>query len=924
MADLEASLSLDIGEAQRDSDELAQSLGESLEAALAAAVESFQSSFQTATGELGGLLAEQLSDVPVGVDAANVPSDIDAAVATADGIVFVTSDAGAIPPEIDAAISSADATVPVDADTDPAADSLSSLVAEIESTDTTIGVDADTAAADAALGELSDQAVEAAGGLEGTAGAAQGLSVATDLASGSASSLVGMLGQGSSGAAKFGGAALAAGALVAGFTGQAINAEGATGRLDATLGEFADQINQITVGNLNVELGQLAVQTGSSGSGMRNAASDAFLLGQSFDKGGQESATFSAQVLALSGRAVALNPALGQTGDVANGLVRALSSGRDKGLQPFNLGLSGTEITARAASLALAEGRDTVTAADKAFAGAALAVEKLGGHLQEDIGRGADNPILKARQLQREFSSLTTEIGRPLIAPAFELLEAGIPIAATAGQVLGEVAQTALPALTGAVQLAAPALQLLAGTIGVVNDVIQAVPGGTAAAGAALGFLVGGPIGAVIGGFGGLASEIGLFSDGAEDATIDVAELTKKLQGLNAAQAAQAFLSATLGVKSFAAAFRDGVDTSRDALLFFDEVRSTFRQLAYDSPATAQAVIAGLQAQGANVERFTEILQRQIAKRREDDAASAESRQENELLTGSVEELTDALLAQYDASFAASRAVDSQRDAQAKLTEAYLASLNPENDAAASADNLARAQRDTEEATLKAAVSLGQKAEADNVGLGAAGAHSAGINAQIGYLQGLAGGLAPESPLRQFIEQYIGRLTAIPENRHTAVTADVSQAIDAVDNLIGRYSHLGSLALSGLRGDIDPQRKSQGGYVDGPRGAGDIVPALLSPGEFVLSRQMLTGAAAVPGEITAAIGAGIRIPAPTINVQSPVARGGDTVVNLNLGDMHFHGARPTRAEATTIGRAVGDAAADALTRRGIFVAARTG
>jgi len=948
VAGLEEGVGLDISDALRDADRLAQEAGEALEAALGGAVESFRAQFTTASGQIGDLLADALADVPVTADASAVPGEIETALEATDGTVVVEGDATQLPGEVDEALAGVTPSVPVTADTGPAEAEVAGFVTSAEATSVEVPVTADTTDAEESLDGLAGSGGAAEESLSGTSAAAAAVSTSSSLASGSVDALAGsaanLVGKGGSV-----GTVLAAGVVtLGGFTAGAISAEGASQRLDSTMGALASRVETIKVGSLNIELADLAVKTGSSGSGMRNAAADAFQLGTSFGHGREESADFSAEILALSARAVALNPNLGQTGDVAETMIRALASGRDRALLPFSLGISGIEINQRAATLALADGREEITAADKAMAGASLASERLGGRLASDIEAGSRNSLLEVRSLGREFASTATEIGRPLVSPTLETLRAARPVVQSVLEPLGQLAGTVLPAVASGLGLISPALG--PGIAGFVTfkAVAEGVPAvldfvktglesikAAAVGGAGINAFLG-PLGIVAGVAVTAAVGLGLFNETVEEGSDELDTFQGALEDANGeltetgVKAARSFFEARgqLGELGQAGLTLDQVLSSttttterqRDALRgliheteieigqavgkreilttenglrdlsetrlrnvrqrqaeYIDEIArgnphlaQQLRQLSEEnnlSPALAKT-IAGLADKYAAAAR----TQRDRTKAGADDVAVTQSqRGAVETLTTSVEFLTgsyedqirildaasDALLAQYDAGFAASRAVDAQEDAQERLNGAWYAAAIAGGENAEANEEVARASRDVEESTLRAAVQLGAKAEKDAAGQGAAAAHAAGINAQVGYLQNLANGLAPDSPLRQFIEQYIGRLYAIPENRKTNVVVDFSVFDDYTYAPEGFYS--------------------KGGWVGGQIGAGDIVPARLSPGEFVVSRDMLAGRDTIPAEVASMLGA---VKQPALHAVTP-ATGGLPPVDLD-------------------------------------------
>jgi hypothetical protein len=100
---------------------------------------------------------------------------------------------------------------------------------------------------------------------------------------------------------------------------------------------------------------------------------------------------------------------------------------------------------------------------------------------------------------------------------------------------------------------------------------------------------------------------------------------------------------------------------------------------------------------------------------------------------------------------------------------------------------------------------------------------------QVNALNYVAGTLSPGSPLRVWLEEYISRLqNGIPKTVTTRLT--IQQA------------------LEGFLSDAPPGY-SQGGWVGGS-GNADTVPAMLTPGEFVVSKAMLAGRAAMPASVS--------------------------------------------------------------------------
>lgn len=384
-----------------------------------------------------------LQNVQVDVDASGVTTEIDSSVSAAESVVVIEADTSAVDPEINAAVAAADTTV-------------------------VITPEIDTAAAQAAVGDLS-------GSLGGVAGAADGATT----------SLAGVASAGGSFVSSLTSVAPQAAVAVAGVTAlagatdlffeAAVGAEAASQRFTNTFGVLAADVQRVDVGNLDTDLGVLSRGLGSSTSEAKQAAAGIGELGTSFGATQKEAALTAEQITALAARAVALNPQLGSVGQATEKLGTALLTGRAKALAPFQLGLTKTAIDAKAAEIALADGGREVTAFDKQAAGAALAVAKLGGSLQQDIAKGAKNPVLQLRSLTAEFNKVITEIGKPLVVPVLDILRGFQPVAQGAAKALGAAVSSFVPLVSGALTALGPVFSTIFGTLASAGKALQPV-----------------------------------------------------------------------------------------------------------------------------------------------------------------------------------------------------------------------------------------------------------------------------------------------------------------------------------------------------------------------------------------------------------------------------------------------------------------
>ena len=151
-----------------------------------------------------------------------------------------------------------------------------------------------------------------------------------------------------------------------------------------------------------------------------------------------------------------------------------------------------------------------------------------------------------------------------------------------------------------------------------------------------------------------------------------------------------------------------------------------------------------------------------------------------------------------------------------------------QKDGTKTADERRAAELNAQEAILRVGEAAVKAAE-DQKGSAITGAEAAAI--QIFQLTNLANTLAPGSPLRVYIEQYIAKLNAIPANKPTTVTADTSQATRELDNLRDRLLGIIRLSSARLPSFVLPGRWSGGPveenrpYVVGEKGPELFVPS---------------------------------------------------------------------------------------------------
>ena len=84
--------------------------------------------------------------------------------------------------------------------------------------------------------------------------------------------------------------------------------------------------------------------------------------------------------------------------------------------------------------------------------------------------------------------------------------------------------------------------------------------------------------------------------------------------------------------------------------------------------------------------------------------------------------------------------------------------------------------------------------------------------------------------------KYAEQLLAIPAARATQISADTSQATEAIKGLYSYWSSKTiTLRIAAQQDRVDPINKATGGYITGPgTGTSDSIPAYLSNGEYVI------------------------------------------------------------------------------------------
>lgn len=464
---IEERLELDISEALRGIDRIDSALAET---ATQFKVELAQALDVLSTGQ----------SVPINADTAGLTEEITGAVDAVATSIDPTVDAAAVDEQLQLAFDSVDATLTPEVDEDSI---TAEIDAAIESSTATLAVDADTSAAEDAMEDLATSASSAGGSVGALEGTASGLGIASGLAAGNIGALSGSLTALGPGAVAAGGSVLALTGFTSQLVAQALEAETAERRFNQILGEQAEAVNQIDVGGLNLTIEELARTVGSSDEPLQNAAASIFALGESSGVAAPQISVATEQIVALSARAVAMNPALGEAGDVANRLTTALARG-GRALAPYGIALSTAEINARAFNDTGKTSADQLTIFEKAAAGAAITTEKLGDTLETSLTEGAQSSAIQLAAIRERIGKSLEDLGKPLLVPILDTLKAATPdiqrLAAGLGQLsarLVPLAADLLPLLSGGIGTFSLALNVALPILDALDAVLSRIPG---------------------------------------------------------------------------------------------------------------------------------------------------------------------------------------------------------------------------------------------------------------------------------------------------------------------------------------------------------------------------------------------------------------------------------------------------------------
>jgi hypothetical protein len=340
-------------------------------------------------------------------------------------------------------------------------DAAKTEIEDLDGETVTVAVEADTsglAGAQSEIEEIGAGGAAARGAIEGLGGAIGGASLGAGKLSGTLEQL--------------GGAGFAIPAGVAAgiglFASEAIHADEVTRSFNLRVGDLAETLNRVDVAGLNTSLSDLAIKVGADDEGLRLAIARFVSLSDGSGRAREEVGKMGQELVALSANLSVTNPALGTADEILNALPAALARG-GRALTPFGIAINSAAIQSRALT---DSGKDTaaeLTIFDKAAAGLALTMEKLGPSLKTGLEEGAATAAIQLRSLKTELKETIEAGGQPLIEPVVEALKAAQPILLAAAQGVGKLGQGVGDVLVPALAVAAPIVKGL-------SDALDAIP----------------------------------------------------------------------------------------------------------------------------------------------------------------------------------------------------------------------------------------------------------------------------------------------------------------------------------------------------------------------------------------------------------------------------------------------------------------
>lgn len=252
------------------------------------------------------------------------------------------------------------------------------------------------------------------------------------------------------------------GTVVDKIVSQAIDLQSAQERLDiATHGE-AESFQDLSTAGLGVLDTQekLATALGATAAATDQAnAKQALLIEQNTKLTDEQKKQFEVNLSLISANATTI----GLQQDYAaalDGSIKGLANYQRAGLA-YGVALSKQDIEQEQATLGIDGTFSSLDRTTKAYIVSEAAVAKYGDSMRSNVAEANKISALSFASVEAEFKNFLGELGKPIIAPALDLIKAAEPFGRDFAEVFGSLAQVALPPLTAVLHTLEPLVKII-------------------------------------------------------------------------------------------------------------------------------------------------------------------------------------------------------------------------------------------------------------------------------------------------------------------------------------------------------------------------------------------------------------------------------------------------------------------------------
>jgi hypothetical protein len=127
-----------------------------------------------------------------------------------------------------------------------------------------------------------------------------------------------------------------------------------------------------------------------------------------------------------------------------------------RALQEFGISLDSDAVKAKAAEIAMADGREEVSRFDLVAAGAALTTAQLGDSIGRNVAEGSKSGVIQLRSFKTAISETIEGLGAPLIGPILDMVRSVGPPLGQLAVTIGTALQAVVPIFSRIVQIIGP------------------------------------------------------------------------------------------------------------------------------------------------------------------------------------------------------------------------------------------------------------------------------------------------------------------------------------------------------------------------------------------------------------------------------------------------------------------------------------